>query len=309
MNRLRTHLGSVPRSVNGGMACLALAALLCSGCGGGGGSDDSDSTALGLIQQRGFLLIATDVSYVKPGSQRTLPTRCPATARTASELASFDVDVAGAVAQQMGVEPCFVTPPFATLVAGNWNDQWDVGIDSITITTTRQQVLAFTSPYYYTEAQPAAARSSGITTLAELAGQRVCAAAGTTYALWLSGDLAGLGLPPSAILATPPPDITVVEVDTDVECGAAIAAGTASFPAYLSSDTIVAGDIDAGVPVVRVGTPVFIESLAVAVDRQSPTATDLAGTVNVLLDALRSAGTLRQLSLQWFGTDLTNPPA
>jgi ABC-type amino acid transport substrate-binding protein len=288
-----------------GAACLSFGVLLYAGCGG----KTSDSTALGVIQQRGFLLVATDVSYVVPDSQRSTPTSCPSATLTASQLAGFDVDVASALAQQMGVEPCFLTPPFDTIVAGDWNGQWDVAIDSITITAPRQQVLLFTSPYYYTTAQPAAARDSGIDTLAEFAGQRVCAGAGTTYALWLSDNLAGLGLPPSAVYATPPPDITVVEVETDVECGAAIRAGTATFPAYLASNTTVASDIAGGVPVVPVGSAVFLESLGIAIARQNPMAEDLTGTANALVNALRGDGTLSGLSLKWFGADLTNPPS
>ena len=298
------HLTSLVRTVGNGAACLAFAALLGTGCGG----SNSDSTPLGVLQQRGFMVVATDVSYVVANGKRSTPTRCPSTTMTASQLASFDVDVSSALAQQMGVEPCFATPPFTTIVAGNWDGQWDVGIDSITITAPRQQVLLFTSPYYYTTAQPAAARDSGIDTLADFAGQRVCAGAGTTYALWLSGNLMALGLPPSAVLAIPPPGITVVEVETDVDCGAAIAAGTATFPAYLTSNTIVASDVASGVPVVPVGAAVFLESLAVAIDQQNPMAEDLTGTVNVLVNALRDDGTLSRLSLKWFGVDLTHPP-
>jgi polar amino acid transport system substrate-binding protein len=262
-----------------------------------------------VIQQRGFLLVAADLSYVVSNGQRSTPSNCPSTTLTASQLAGFDADVAGALAQQMGAEPCFVTPPFESIIAGNWMGQWDVGIDSITITATRQQVLDFTSPYYYTTAQPAAARDSGIDTLADLGGQPVCAGAGTTYALWLSGNLVGLGLPASSVFATPPPNITVVEVQTDVDCGAAIKAGAATFSAYLTSNTIVSSDIASGVPVVRVGSAVFVESLAVAVDLHGPMAEDLTGTMNVFVNVLRSDGTLSKLSVKWFGVDLTNPPA
>ena len=119
-------------------------------------------------------------------------------------------------------------------------------------------------------------------------------------------------MPPSAkaaVFATPPPNITVVEVPTDVDCGGAIKAGTATFPAYLTSNTIVASDIASGVPVVRVGSAVFLESLAVAVDLDSPMAEDLTGTMNVFVGVLRSDGTLSQLSVKWFGVDLTNPPS
>jgi hypothetical protein len=38
-------------------------------------------------------------------------------------------------------------------------------------------------------------------------------------------------------------------------------------------------------------------------------AEDLTGTMNVFVNVLRGNGTLRQLSLKWFGVDLTNPPA
>ena len=54
------------------------------------------------------------------------------------------------VADGLGVEPCFVTPAWAELLAGNWADRWDLAFSSIGITAERMDTLRFTRPYYAT---------------------------------------------------------------------------------------------------------------------------------------------------------------
>ena len=60
--------------------------------------------------------------------------------------------------------------------------------------------------------------------------------------------------------------------------------------------------IAAGLPVKTVPGFLYFEPLAVAVDNAEPTfGEEVAGAV----EALRADGTLSQLSMQWFGIDLT----
>jgi polar amino acid transport system substrate-binding protein len=177
------------------------------------------------------------------------------------------------------------------------------------ITTARQQVLEFSVPYYYTPAQFAAAASSGVTSLEQLAGQTICVGTATTYGFWLEGEMDDLGLPPTSIHAQPPANVTVVSLSADQECPQAIAAGRTDFVAYLTSRTVVDQNIAAGIPVVRVGEPVFTEDLAVALDRQSPIPiAPLLARINEIVTEMHTDGTLTRLSLQFFGTDLTQSP-
>src|SRR5262245_38378767 len=80
---------------------------------------------LAEILARGTLVIATDADYepqskLLSNSAPNLNTKCLPTQYTASQMTGFDISVALEVARHLGVQPCFVTPPWNQLVAGNW---------------------------------------------------------------------------------------------------------------------------------------------------------------------------------------------
>lgn len=291
---------------------LVLAASLVLAACGGGGATQADNL-LDAIKQRGYIVVSTDPNYepqsfLNTEGTRPSDTNCPADNLTTAEMQGFDVDVAKAIGDHLGVETCFATPSWDAITAGSWADKWDVSVGSMTITTARQQILDFSVPYYYTPAVIAVRADSGITDIAGLEGQALCAGAATTYEQWLNGDFEGLGLPETSIYAQPP-NVTVVPLDTDQECAQAIAAGREDFVGYVTSETVVDANIAAGFPVVKLGSPVYSEDLAAAFDKSSSLSTDTLRTeVDNLFNAMHGDGRLSQLSTQWFGVDLTKAP-
>lgn len=291
------------------VSLMAVAALILTACGGGGSTADN---LLDDIKNRGYILVSTDPNYepqsfLNTDGSRPSDTSCPSDALTTAEMQGFDVDVAIAVGDALGVETCFATPNWDVITAGNWADKWDVSIGSMTITTERQQVLDFSVPYYYTPAVFAVSADSEFSSIDDLAGQAVCAGVSTTYETWLNQD--DLGLPESSIYRQPPADITVVPLETDQECAQALAAGREDFAAYVTSQTVVNANVDAGLPVKQLGSPVFSEDLAPAYDKSSTLPTDSLRTeIDSIITGMHNDGTLTDLSLKWFGEDITMDP-
>lgn len=292
------------------IALLLIVSVGLTACGGAAGSK-SDGTLLGEVKSRGYLVVSTDPNYepqsfLDPDATRAAETVCPEDMLTYGEMKGFDVDTAKAVADGLGVEVCFATPDWDVVTAGSWGDRWDISIGSMTITKNRQEALDFAHPYYYTPAQFAAAADSGITSLEDLEGQTICVAAATTYLDWFNGELT---IPDESILVDPPSDFTLVELPTDQECAQSIAAGRPEFSVYLTSDTVVNSNMAGGLNVVKVGTPVFIEELAPAIDKSSSYDTATFVTeVSDIIAGLHADGTLSKLSMQWFEVDLTKDP-
>lgn len=288
------------------IASLALAA-----CGGGGGAQADN--LLDAINQRGYIMVSTDPNYepqsfLNTEGRRPSDTKCPSDALTTAEMQGFDVDVAKAIGEALGVETCFATPSWDAITAGSWADKWDVSVGSMTITTDRQRVIDFSVPYYYTPAVIAVRADSGLTSIADLEGQALCVGAATTYDQWLNHDMEGLGLPEASIYAEAP-NVTVVPLETDQECAQAIAAGREDFIGYVTSETVVNENIAQGFPVVKLGSPVYSEDLAAAFDKASTLSTDtLRAEVDNLFTAMHNDGRLSALSNQWFGEDLTKSP-
>ena len=95
----------------------------------------------------------------------------------------------------------------------------------------------------------------------------------------------------------------------DNDCAQQIQAGRHEFQAFLTSNTVIEAAIAEGVPVHKVGTPVFSENLAVAFDKNaSKEVTRLVEKVSEIIAAMHADGTLSSLSMKWFGEDLTIDP-
>ena len=292
------------------VSLMAVAVLVLAACGGGGGAKASN--LLDDIKNRGYILVSTDPNYepqsfLNTEGKRPSDTKCPSDALTTAEMQGFDVDVAKAIGDALGVETCFATPNWDAITAGNWADKWDISVGSMTITTERQKVLDFSVPYYYTPAVVAVLADSSYTSLSDLAGTALCAGASTTYETWLNG--ADMGFPASSIYAQPPANITVVPLDTDQECAQALQAGRQDFVGYVTSQTVVNANIAAGLPVKQLGSPVFSEDLAAAFDKSSTLPSDsLRAEVDKTITAMHNDGTLTSLSMKWFNEDLTMAP-
>ncbi len=294
------------------VSLIAAAALVLSACGGRPAAKADN--LLDAIKQRGYIMVSTDPNYepqsfLNTEGKRPSDTKCPGDALTTAEMQGFDVDVAKHIGDALGVETCFATPSWDTITAGGWADKWDISVGSMTITTDRQKILDFSVPYYYTPAVIAVKADSGITSLADLSGKAICAGTSTTYDFWLNNDMTGLGLPESSVYEHVPDNVTVVTLETDQECAQAIASGREDFVAYMTSGTVVDANIAAGMPVVKLGAPVYSEDLAASYDKAStlPSAS-LRTEVDKIITQMHTDGTLTSLSNQWFGVDLTQAP-
>ena len=88
------------------VSLLVLTSLVLAACGGGGGSTATD--LLGAVKERGYILVSSDLNYEpqsfpKTDGSRPSDTACPADALTSEEIQGFDVDVALAIGEALGV--------------------------------------------------------------------------------------------------------------------------------------------------------------------------------------------------------------
>ena len=261
----------------------AIAATSCSG----GATDD----LLAKVKAADKIVMSTDPEYPPQSSLAD-----------DGSYEGFVIAVGTEIAKRLGVEIAFETPSWEAITAGSWSGRWDFSVGSMTITSDREKVIAFTNPYYYTPAQMAVVPDSGITSLDGLAGKVICVGEGTTYLQWLDGTL---DFGTSSPQTKPPTGATATTLKSDRNCAESWQAGRRDFEGWLSSVTTVQGAIDEGLPVMKLGDPVFNEPLAVAFDKGGPSPTTMVTEVNKILDAMRSDGTLKSLSEKWFGEDLT----
>ena len=171
----------------------------------------------------------------------------------------------------------------------------------MTPTNERQQVLWFTDPYYFTPAVVVVGANSTVTDVAtELDGKKVGVCAGCTYESFLNKTLAINGFTFDFVID----DAQVSGYDTDTTALEDLDLGR--LDAVITSVTTAQGWIDAGHPDKIIGSPVFYEPLAVALDKGSQAdPTSLLAAVNQILADMHADGTLTAFSQKWYGVDLT----
>jgi polar amino acid transport system substrate-binding protein len=272
------------------------------GTGACASADTSGTDALATICAEGAIKVATDQKY-KPQSWYDVKT---------GEWKGFDVDVAREVAARLGVTADINHQDWETITAGSWNNRWDMSVGSMTDTVAREKLFDFTPSYYYTPAGIAVAESNtSIQDLStDLDGKKICVGVSTTYEDYLKGTLVlGKSAPPFDFVIDNP-DIITYTTDTDALDNLALGDGVRCDAAMTATPTIAQFVTDSGGKVKQVGDPLYYEPLSIAFDKNDPVDnSSLVQAVNQIVDEMHADGTLSELSMKWYGTDLTTSSA
>ena len=296
------------------LTCAVAFGLIATACGSDDPSSEPQAVAtssvgdpstdkLAQILGRGTLILFTDPAYppqsfVVDGAERPADTKCAPNQLTAPEMAGYDADTSKLVAEALGVEPCFVAPSWTEATAGNWNDRWDLAYGSGAIALDRMAVLYMTQPYYATPANFFVPDDSPVTTPTQLSGKRVGACAGCTMEKYL---LRTLELPgPEIEYVVDDPEI----VTFDVERPGLQAVANGTLDAFLCSEPVGSEVIAEGLPLRMLSEPAYVSYKTGYVDRNSDlSVAAFVERVDSIIQQLHADGTLRELSIQYFGED------
>lgn len=152
----------------------ALLALLLTACGGGGeqgggggasggGGGASGDSDLASVKAAGVLKVGTEGTYA-PFSFHDPKTNA---------LTGYDVEVAKAVADKLGVKVEYVESPWDAIFAGLGADRFDVVVNQVTRNPERAGLYGLSATYTWSEGVIATrADDSSITSAADLRGKR-----------------------------------------------------------------------------------------------------------------------------------------
>jgi polar amino acid transport system substrate-binding protein len=247
---------------------------------------------LDRVSQRGRLVVAVDANY-PPLSYTDVH----------GTLIGFDVDVGRLIAERMGVSVAYETPSWPAVLSGRWQGRWDLSVGSITPTEERQRVLDFPATYY---SVPAAlvvhAANRSIRSAADAAGKKLGVPQSSTYDRYLTQTLS-ISVPGTPAFTYQLRDAQITRFPDEANTLNALAEGDgARIDAALMALPPAMAAIRNGLPLRVAAQPVFIEPLAVAIEKGSPA---FAHRVAQAVDSLRADGSLSRLSIQWFGADFS----
>jgi len=251
---------------------------------------------LDRIMKNGKIIVAMDTDY--PPFEYLGPD---------NEMVGMDVDVAKEFAKRLGVGIEIVTPGFDTITVGRWAGRWDICIGSMTPTKARAEVLDFPAIYYYTPATLVVnAANTTISEPEDAADKKIGVQLATTHEKYLQKDLVidAIGAPTIEYKISNP---EIISYESEQLAFEDLALGDGvRLDGVVSGLTTALSSIKAGKPLKVVGKPLFLEPIAVAVDKAEADA-DFTQKVKDIIEGMRGDGTLANISTKWLGADVTNP--
>lgn len=231
---------------------------------------------LDTVKARGTLRIALEGTYP------------PFNSKDASgQLVGFDVDIARAVAQKMGLKAEFVLTEWSGILAGLQAKKFDVIVNQVAITAERRKVFDFSNPYVVSGAQLIQRQndSARYNTLGALKGKKLGVGTGSNYEQ-IAREVGGIQIRTYKAAPDTLKDLSLRRIDAALNDRLLAAYLVKQSGLPLRAGTRVGESITMGIPV-RKGNPKFLAA------------------VNKALADLKKDGTYGKISQKWFGQDVS----
>lgn len=259
------------------MISVMLTILLLSGIFAMTVSSDDSGDLLSRIQERGTLIVGLEGDWA-PWSF----------VGEDDELTGYDVEVAKAIAAKLGVEAQIVPGEWDGLFAGMDAGRYDIVVNGVEVTPDREEKYDFSQPYAYIRtALIVRGDNEDILTFEDLDGKKTANSIASTYM-----NLAESYGATCYGVATLDETLTMVlQGRADATLNAVV-----SFTDYMSQHP------DSNLKIVA--TTEEATNVAIPMRKDEDTTT-LRQAIDQAIEELREDGTLSELSLRFFGEDIS----
>lgn len=258
-------------------ALIMAGALGLSGCSGGKSQEQGQEDLLSRIQERGELIVAMEGTW-SPWTYHD----------EADQLVGYDVEVSRLIAEKLGVKVTFVEGEWDGLFAGLDAGRYDLVVNGVEVTEERAQKYDFTDPYAYIRtAVIVKGDNDEIQSFEDLNGKNTANTISSTYAELAESYGA-----------------KVTGVDDLNQTFELLLSGRidATLNAELTYYDYMKAHPDADIKIAVLTESA--SSVAIPVRKDSSTA-GLREAVNKALSELAESGELRELSIKYFGNDIS----
>lgn len=232
---------------------------------------------LARIQEKGEIVIATEGTWA------------PWTYTDENgTLVGFDVEIATAIAEKLGVKATFVTVEWDGILAGIDSGRYDIAANGIDVTEQRSEKYNFSTPYAFNRtALVVRGDNEDIKTFEDLKGKKTTNSIASTYMI-LAEEYGA----------------EVVGVDTLDQTIMQVLTGRAD--ATLNSEVSIADYMqkrpDANIKIVALTEEANLVAIPT---RKTDDSASLLEAINQAIAELREEGKLSEISMKYFGRDIT----
>lgn len=240
-------------------------------------SAHASADLLDKIKSRGEILIGLEGTYPPFSFQGD-----------DGKLTGFEVDFARTLAQHMGVRAVIRPTKWDGILAALESGRIDVVINQVTISDERKKKYDFSVPYTTSGIQVLLRKkdAGSISQPEDLRGKKVGVGLGTNYETWLRENISAVDIRTYDDDPTKYQDLRAGRIDA------------------ILVDKLAALDLMKKTKgnLVLSGEPFSRQEAGVAIRKGNP---QLLDAVNQGIEKMRQDGSLRRLSEQWFGADIT----
>jgi cystine transport system substrate-binding protein len=239
----------------------------------------SAADLLATVKARGTLKVALEGTY-PPFNYK----------EKNGELAGYDVDVARLLASKLGLKIEFVSSEWAGILAGLASNKYDVIVSQVGINPKREQAFDFSQPYIYSMPQLIVRNNetAAYKTLADLKGKKLGVGQGSVYEQQARA-VAGIDVRSYAAAPDTMSDLASGRIDA--------ALNDSLMSAYLLKISKL--PIKAGA---QVGA---VERMWIPFKKGNP---EFKQALNKVLADAAADGSLKAISVKWFGVDVSKAP-
>jgi len=241
----------------------------------------SAADLLDTVKSRGTLRIAVEGTY-PPFNFKDPQT---------GQLTGFDVDVAKLVAAKLGVKPEFITTEYSGILAGLAAGKYDVIVNQVGITPERQKAFDFSDPYTLSSAQLILRKNEAgnFKSLDDLKGKRVGVGQGSNY------EQKAKAVPGIEVKSYPGAPEYLQDLASN------------RIDAALNDSLMVSYLLKTSTLPLKAGAPVGdVERMGIPFQKGNPKFK--AAIDKALTDSFKD-GSFKQVSMKWFGTDVSKAPS
>lgn len=255
----------------------AMMACMLTACGGNGGSSDSKSakedTSLDDLKKAGVMKVGMCPEY--PPFE---------TINESGDIEGFDVDLANAIGEKLGVEVEFVNTPYEGLIAGLQNDDFDIIMSGMSPeeADAASETLCVTENYYAIS-EVILTKDKNIKSKKDLEGKKVGSHAGST------SEYAVQSLEEDGINVESAPYNRHSEAFADLQ--------NDNIDAQVVEDTWAKQKVEAGGDIIIVEEPINEINVAGVIGNGKQQFTD---AYNKALNELKSSGKYDEIVEKWF---------
>lgn len=230
-------------------------------------------------------------------------------------LTGFEVEIARLVAAGLGLELSLIEADPQRLVTGEWADEWDIAIASLTpvdqpLPNTPAQGMVYSIPYAYMPIGLLVPKSEDpINDLSQLSGKKVGVWEDSIHQRLLTPEGATLTVQGQPFMLPLPADLQAVDLSNlqkSIRQMGQTPAERSQLDAMLGPAPLFEQAVDQDLAVQLALQRVGMQPLSIAMmPRDDLTVTRLMGEINKILARLQEQGVLAEIYQRWYGKDLS----